>query len=72
MGEATGEKAKSPASVVVYSVKSGDSLWSIAKKFGTTIDSIKTANDLSDDMIYPMQQLIIPRRVYRLTLDPLN
>ncbi len=70
--EATGEKAKSPASVVVYPVKSGDSLWSIAKKFGTTIDNIKTANDLSDDMIYPMQQLIIPRRVYRLTLDPLN
>lgn len=70
--EATGEKAKCPASVIVYPVKSGDSLWSIAKKYGTTIENIKTANDLSDDTIYPMQQLIIPRRVYRLTLDPLN
>lgn len=70
--EITNENKISPASVVIYPVKEGDSLWSIAKKFGTTIEDIKSANDLIDETIYPMQQLIIPRKVYRVTLDVLN
>lgn len=70
--EITNEKKISPASVVIYPVKKDDSLWSVAKKFGTTIEDIKSANDLVDETIYPMQQLIIPRKVYRVTLDVLN
>ncbi len=70
--EITDERNVAPASVVIYPVKKGDSLWSIAKKFGTTIEDIKSANDLVDETIYPMQQLIIPRKVYRVTLDVLN
>lgn len=49
-------------SFVVYYVKSGDTLWDIAKKFKTTIKDIKEINELSDDTIYPNQQIIIQKR----------
>lgn len=45
---------------VVYTVKGGDSLFLISKQFGASIYSIKTANGLASDTIYPGQQLQIP------------
>ena len=49
-------------SIVVYYVKPGDTLWNIAKKYKSTVDELKEYNLLKDDMIYPNQQLIIPKR----------
>ncbi len=49
-------------SMVIYYVKPGDSLWNIAKKFRTTIKEIKEVNELTDDVIYPNQQLLLQRR----------
>ncbi|WP_247747106.1 LysM peptidoglycan-binding domain-containing protein [Alkalihalobacillus sp. BA299] len=46
--------------VQTYTVVSGDSLWRIATNFGTTVDAIKEANDLTSDTIYAGQELIIP------------
>lgn len=43
-----------------YSVKSGDTLASIGKKFGISVDTIKWANDLKTDTIKPDQTLKIP------------
>ena len=43
----------------VYVVQKGDTLYSIAKKFGLTIDELKTLNDLGSDIISVGQQLII-------------
>lgn len=43
-----------------YTVKSGDTLASIGKKFGISIDTIKWANDLKNDTIKPKQTLKIP------------
>ncbi|MFY4776889.1 LysM peptidoglycan-binding domain-containing protein [Metabacillus sp. RGM 3146] len=40
-----------------YKVKSGDSLWIIANKVKLTIQDIKTANNLKNDMIFPGQTL---------------
>lgn len=40
-------------------VKSGDTLWIIASKYGTTIDSIKKLNGLTSDMIYVGQTLVV-------------
>ena len=44
----------------VYIVQKGDSLWSIAKKFNTTIQAIKSANNLSSNILNANQRLIIP------------
>ncbi|HPT69621.1 MAG TPA: LysM peptidoglycan-binding domain-containing protein [Syntrophomonas sp.] len=43
----------------IYVVKSGDSLWAIANKFGTSIASIKALNGLSSDNLQVGQTLKI-------------
>lgn len=43
-----------------YTIKSGDTLASIGKKFGVSVDTIKWANDLKTDIIKPNQTLKIP------------
>ncbi|XVL12562.1 LysM peptidoglycan-binding domain-containing protein [Staphylococcus xylosus] len=40
-----------------YKVKSGDSLWSIANKFNTSVDKLKSLNNLSSNVIFPNQSL---------------
>ena len=42
-----------------YIVKSGDTLWSIAKKYNTTVDKIKTLNKLNNNLLSIGQKLII-------------
>ena len=53
-------------SVIIYYVKLGDTLWNIAKKYRTTINELREYNEIKDDMIYPDQQLIIPKRARKL------
>ena len=49
-------------SMVIYFVKPGDSLWSIAKMFKSTIDDIAKVNDIENpDRINVGEQLYIPR-----------
>ena len=45
----------------IYIVKSGDSLYSIAKKFNTTVDEIKRINNLTTNNLSINQKLIIPQ-----------
>lgn len=45
-----------------YTVTKGDTLYSIARKFNTTVDAIKTANNLTSDMLQIGQVLIIPEK----------
>lgn len=47
-------------SVNYYTVQRGDSLYSIAKKFNTTVDKLKAANNMSGNLISIGQELIIP------------
>lgn len=68
----TNEEIKPVASIVIYYVKPGDTLWRIAKEYRSTIDSIKEINEMNDDNIYPGQQLIIPKKVYRVALDTIG
>ncbi len=46
--------------VVDYLIKSGDSLSRIAVAHGTTVQKIKTANQLSSDLIYAGQTIKVP------------
>ena len=45
---------------VQYVVKAGDSLWRIAKNYGTTVEAIRKANNLTGDLIRVGQVLSIP------------
>ncbi len=47
--------------MVIYQVIPNDSLWKIAKKFNSTVQSIKETNDLKSDRIMPGQQLFIEK-----------
>ena len=44
----------------VYVVKSGDSLWSIARMFNSTVDEIKSLNGLKSNVLSIGQRLIVP------------
>ncbi len=50
----------SSASFVRYQVRSGDSLWGIARTYGTTVDQLKSANNLRTSRIYAGQLLEVP------------
>lgn len=43
-----------------YQVRNGDSLWQIAKRHGTTVERLQSANDLAGSRIYAGQVLTVP------------
>lgn len=51
------------ASVTIYFVNKGDTLWNLAKKYSTTMDNLIKINELDDpDTLNVGQKLIIPGR----------
>ena len=50
----------SSAAVVRYRVRSGDTLWAIARAYGTTVSVIKSSNNLGSSRIYAGQLLEVP------------
>ena len=57
-----GEREEQDYSLVIYIVKKGDTLWNIAKEFGSTVDGIARTNGIEDrNKIYPGQKLYIPK-----------
>lgn len=44
---------------IVYVVQSGDSLWRISQIFGTSINNLKVQNNLTSDMLYIGQKLVV-------------
>lgn len=49
----------STSSAQSYQVASGDTLWDIANRFGTTVDALMASNGLSSEIIVIGQELII-------------
>ena len=62
--EATGTSTTiaqvSQSNSVYYQVSEGDSLWNLSRKFNTSVDNIKGANNLTSDVLQLNQHLIIP------------
>lgn len=67
--EYAGGEYVAPIDSNYYTVKSGDSLWSISKKFGITVDELKNANNLSSNLLSVGQNLIIPGKEAQATGD---
>ncbi|NMB00795.1 MAG: LysM peptidoglycan-binding domain-containing protein [Firmicutes bacterium] len=44
----------------IHVVSTGDTLWGIAQKYQTSVEELKMANGLTNDLIYLGQELIIP------------
>ena len=55
-GKSTGEKV----STTIYIVKSGDNLYSIARRYNVTVNEIKSLNNLSSNLLSIGQKLSIP------------
>ena len=57
------EPKKKKASITIYVVTKGDTLWSLAKKYNTTVDAIVKMNSVENpDSIEIGDKLIIPGR----------
>lgn len=55
-------KSRQTYSVVIYYTRPGDTLWNIAKRFGSTVDEIVKINNIENiNKIMPGDQLFIPR-----------
>ena len=49
-----------PQGTISYVVKSGDTLWKLAREFNATVDAIKRLNNLTSDALSVGQILLIP------------
>lgn len=57
--QSTGESCE--MGCVIYTVKRGDNLWNLSRKYGTTVQSIAQLNHIQNpNLIYPGQRLRIP------------
>ena len=61
--EEEGDKPQKKASITIYAVGEGDTLWGLAKKYSTTVEQLKSINGLEEnENIEVGQKLIIPGR----------
>ena len=49
--------------VTVYMVKPKDTLWDIAKRFYTTVEEIRSLNELTEEELHPSQPLLLVKKV---------
>lgn len=55
----------------VHIVRRGDTLWQIARRYGTTVADIKEYNRLANNLIYPGQPLRLPPPTQKLADEDL-
>ena len=60
-------------SVIIYVVRAGDTLWKIAKRFGSTVDDIVRVNGIErPDKINVGEKIYIPKYVLRRAREPIT
>ena len=60
-------------SVIIYVAKQGDTLWKIAKRFGSTVDDIVRVNGIErPDKLNVGEKIYIPRYVLKRTKEPIT
>lgn len=60
-----------PETWVDYTVRPGDTLWAISRRFGTTVSAIAAENDIPNpSLIYPGQVFRIPAKYILYTIRP--
>ena len=55
-------KPKPKPTVTRYTVKKGDTLSAIARRYGSSVSAIQRANGISGSLIHPGKSLVIPKR----------
>jgi membrane-bound lytic murein transglycosylase D len=60
------EGTPAPANGHVHTVRSGESLWTIARRFGTSVTDLRRWNRLTDSVIRPGQKLTVGSQPTRL------
>ncbi|MBE6007657.1 MAG: DUF3794 domain-containing protein [Lachnospiraceae bacterium] len=59
------DPVKTLPGITIYTVRKGDTLWDIAKRFNTTVDEILAINRIEEpDIIYPGQRVLVLKRAY--------
>lgn len=69
----TPEEELEDYSVIIYVVKAGDTLWKIAKRFGSTVDDIVRVNGIErPDRLNIGEKIYIPKYVLKRTREPIT
>jgi peptidoglycan DL-endopeptidase LytF len=68
-GEAASPDTTAPAKATSYTVVAGDSLSVIAKRFGVSVEALRSANKLTSDLLQVGQTLTIPSGNTRTTVQ---
>ena len=63
---------KVPGDYSVYIVKPGDSLWSIANEFNTSVNDIIDYNNLDTTILKPGEQILIPNKLIKKNSDKIT
>lgn len=64
------KQGDNPSSYFTYTVKKGDSLYSIAKVYETTVNDIIQLNKLTSNLLSIGQKLLIPENDFTVTAKP--
>ncbi len=69
--QTNGEREAEDYSIILYIVKKGDTLWKIAKRFGSTVEDIVRTNGIEDENKIDIgQKLYIPKYVKKVNKKP--